>query len=628
MGVTGAVAKPIPADEGGDFCPKQAVCGSVLRPLDPSGRVKGSIPIAYRFYPHRDQSIPAAGTIVSQEGGPGYSTQESSYGYLALFEPMRKDHDMLMIDARGTGKSNAVDCPSVQHSPVRKPADIGACGRFLKNAADLYGTRLAADDMVAVLDALHITMKIDYYGDSYGTFFGQVFSALYPDRLRSVVLDSAYPVIGETPWYFHAGEVVRVGFDEACKRSPYCASLEGSSLNRIRKLVDYLRQHPLSGRAPDGEGKMHHVVVDPGMIGMMLFDGTEGPVNYRELDASIRALFDSNDPQPLLRLASENIAGEYPQTPKSYSYGLFSAVSCMDYEQIYNMNSPIAERHKQRDAAVARRKAEHPKTYDPLTIEEFQTVPLDISVLNLCIDWPIKHPPYQPGLPIPDGAKMTDAPTLVLNGELDMLTTAAEGAIVTSQYPNGKQVIVANSFHVVAVDDYNDCATQIVRRFVSALDTGDTSCASNVTPVRLTPIFVKHAADAIAAAPGNGNTATTRDLSLASTAAQTAADVLIRWNINYGGKGRGLRGGTWTYTQPDLIAHYTLTGTRWSDDLAVSGHVDWDQHNGAIHAELTYTSKGENAKLTADWNDRDHQGNAVLSGTVGGRTIHASMPAP
>jgi pimeloyl-ACP methyl ester carboxylesterase len=373
---------------------------------------------------------------------------------------------------------------------------------------------------------------------------------------------------------------------------------------------------------------MHRVVVDPGMVGQMLFDGTEGPVNYRELDAAIRALFDGNDPQPLLRLASENIAGEYPQPPKSYSYGLFSAVSCMDYQQIYDMNSPIAERHRQRDAAVARKSEKDPKTYDPLSFAEFQTVPLDISVLNLCLDWPIKHPPYEPGKPIPDGAKMTDAPTLVLNGELDMLTTAAEGAIVTAQYPHGKQVVVANSFHVVAVDDYSDCASQIVRRFVATLDVGDTSCAGAVAPVRLVPLFVKHAADAIPATPDAGNEADARDLAIASAAVQTAADALARWNINYGGKGRGLRGGRWSYTQPALVAHYTLAGTRWCSDLPVSGSVVWDQRDGSIRAKLTYSRGGEKAELAATWNDRDHQGLASLSGTVGRRAIRAAMPAP
>ncbi len=609
-------------------CPKDAICGSVTRPLDPSGRVKGDIAIAYRLYPRLDQSLPPAGTIVAQEGGPGYPSTGTSYSYKQLFAPLRQDHDLLMVDARGTGASGAIDCPSLEHSPVRTPRDIGACGRSLGPDSVLYGTRMAADDMAAVLDALHIA-TIDFYGDSYGTFFGQVFSALYPERLRSVVLDGAYPVIGETPWYSNAGAVVRKGFDEACRRSPYCAGLKGSSLERIRKLVDYVRRNPISGRAPDGEGKMRDVTVDPGSVGNMLYDGTEGPVNYRDLDAAIRAWFDGRDARPLLRLAAENIANEYPVPPHSYSYGLFSAVSCMDYQQIYDMNSPPDLRHRQREAALAAERASDPGVYDPLSIAEFQTVPLDISVLNLCLDWPIRHPPYAPGAPIPDNAKFTAAPTLVLNGELDMLTTAAEGAIVTAQYPNARQVVVANSFHVDAIDDVDDCAQEIVRRFVATLDVGDTSCAATINPVRLVPLFVAHAADAIPALPADGNTATTHELAIASAAVQTAGDALARWNINYSGQGVGLRGGTWSYTQPDLVARYTLTGVRWTKDLAVSGTAVWDQDNGAIRADLTFTdARGGGASLSATWNDRDHDAVATLSGTIGKHTLHARMPAP
>ncbi len=241
---------------------------------------------------------------MAQEGGPGFASIRSSYGYEQLFAPLSTDHDLLMIDARGTGPTG-IDCKSLQGSPVRTPRDIGDCGRALGHAADLYGTRLAVDDMAAVLDALGI-QTIDYYGDSYGTFFGQVFSALYPGRLRAVVLDGAYPVIGETPWYSNAGRVVRKGFVEACERTPYCAGLKGSSLERIRKLVKYTRTAPISGRATDAEGAVHEVTADPGTIGNTLYDGTEGPVIYRDLDAASRAWFDNHDPKPLLRLVAES----------------------------------------------------------------------------------------------------------------------------------------------------------------------------------------------------------------------------------------------------------------------------------------------------------------------------------
>lgn len=617
------MAKPLPsASEAAHACPKDAVCGKVTRPLDPSGRVKGEIAIAYRLYPHLDPNAPFKGTIVAQEGGPGFASIRSSYSYKQLFAPLRGDHDLLMVDARGTGPT-AIDCRSVQHSPVRTPRDVGECGRSLGAASTLYGTRLAVDDMAAVLDALHIGI-IDFYGDSYGTFFGQVFSALYPGRLRSVVLDGAYPVIGETPWYIHAGEVVRRGFDDACTRAPYCASLKGSSLGRIRDLVRYVRATPVSGRAPDGEGEIRAVTADPGSIGNILYAGTAGPVNTRDLDAAIRAWFDNRDARPLLRLVAESNASEDPTPPRDYSYGLFAAVSCMDYQQIYDMNLPPDARREQRRMALEQQRENDPKIYDPLTIAEFQTVPLDIGVLNLCIEWPVRHPPYPPGHPIPDGASFTEAPTLVINGELDMLTTAAEGAIVTAQYPHGRQIVMANSFHVDAIDDFNDCAQAIVRRFVATLDAGDTSCAAAIEPVRLVPFFPRRAADAIPATAGEGNAASKHELAIVSAAVQTAGDVIARWNINYGGKGVGLRGGSWRYTQPDRVARFTLKAVRWAPDLAVSGTAVWDQRDGTVHVDLTFAG----GHVRAAWNDRDTNAVAMLTGTVGKRAVHATMPAP
>ncbi|HWA90571.1 MAG TPA: alpha/beta hydrolase [Rhizomicrobium sp.] len=616
-----ALAKPSSPDDDETKCPKAAICGSVARPLDPSGEVKGEVRLAWRLYRHSDSTAKFAGTIVAQEGGPGFASIGSSFGYKLLFEPLLADHDLLMIDARGTG-SSAIRCRSVQHSPMRTPRDVGECGRALKGASVLYGTRLAVDDMIAVLDSLGID-KIDYYGDSYGTFFGQVLSALYPERLRSVVLDSAYPVIGETPWYTNAGKVVRRGFEDACKRAPYCAGLPGSSLDRIRGLVRRLHDAPISGRAPDGEGRRRSVTADPGSIGNILYAGTSGPVNTRDLDAAIRAL-DAGDRRPLLRLVAESNANEDPTDPNEYSYGLFSAVSCMDYQQIYDMNSLPGARRDQRRLALEEQRQSDPKIYDPLSIAEFQTVPIDISVLNLCIDWPIGNPPYAPGKPIPDGKPFTAAPTLVLNGELDMLTTAAEGAIVTAQYPNGRQIVVANSFHVDAVFDPNDCAQQIVRRFVTTLDPGDVTCAANVHPVRLVPFFAERAADAIPAAPKDGNTASKHQLSIVSAAVQTVGDVLARWNINYSGHGAGLRGGSWSYRQPDWVARFKLTGVLWTKDLPVSGTAVWDQRDGSVRADLAFG----NTRLKASWNDRDVDAVATIRGTVGDRTVRATMPAP
>jgi hypothetical protein len=45
-----------------------------------------------------------------------------------------------------------------------------------------------------------------------------------------------------------------------------------------------------------------------------------------------------------------------------------------------------------------------------------------------------------------------------MNGELDMLTSPIDGATVAAQFPHGQQIIIANSFHVDALADVDNCA--------------------------------------------------------------------------------------------------------------------------------------------------------------------------
>src|SRR5580658_987599 len=254
-------------------CPfAQAYCGALDRPLDPSGRVPGTIPITFAIFPHTDTSTPAGETIVAQEGGPGLPTIDSRSAYLQLFKPMLAHHDLLMVDARGTGSSGLVKCNYLQYEQIQTVGAVGACGASLGDAADLYGTPLAVEDMVAILDALNIE-RIDYYGDSYGTFFGQVLAARIPERLRAMVLDGAYPVIGESPWYPSEGEVVRFGFNAVCRRDAYCASLPGATLQRIDKLVEQVQSVPISGTAPDESGTPTLATADPSTVGLILFGG-------------------------------------------------------------------------------------------------------------------------------------------------------------------------------------------------------------------------------------------------------------------------------------------------------------------------------------------------------------------
>jgi pimeloyl-ACP methyl ester carboxylesterase len=400
------------------------LCGSIVRPLDPGGSVAATIRIHFEFLPHRDRHIPSAGVIIANEGGPGYGTTGSSDAYSELYRPLLQTHDLLMMDNRGTGQSGVVNCEPLQSRPTFLNADVAACGAHLGRAAYMYRTALAADDLAAIMDELHIT-RADMYGDSYGTFFVQTFAARHPTRLRSIVLDGAYPIVGLSPWYPEVPGVIRRAFDAVCTRAPSCSALPGTSLSRIERLLADLRAKPISGTAPIGNA-MQHVSIRPSDLAFVMASAGASSDVYRELDAATRAYLSSDDPLPLLRLTGETyVIEEASGSADSYSRGLFTAVSCADDPQVYDMRAEPRTREAQWLAALAAERKAAPSIYAPFTIDEWMGMPLDISYTPLCVDWPAKPASVPTGGPVAEGTTMPPVPALVISGELDTITPAA-----------------------------------------------------------------------------------------------------------------------------------------------------------------------------------------------------------
>ncbi len=609
-----------------------AYCGQLNRPFDPAGEVAGSIPIRFEYYPRQDQAHPALGTIVAVEGGPGYPSTGSYLEYLTLFKPLLNHRNLLLVDNRGTGHSQVIDCVQLQTAPTLTVRNTGQCGQSLGNRADLYGTGLAADDLAAVLDTLQ-TGKVDLYGDSYGTYFGQTFAARHPDKLRSVVLDSAYQVPNSSPWYPFDAPTMRRAFNVTCERNSNCRNLPGTSIERITKLIDQIRVTPITGQAYDGNGDLKSVTLNAVSLSYLMSGNATGPVVFRELDAATRAYLAYGDTAPLLRLIAENntIADsrDPARDPKYYSTGLFTAVSCTDYDQIYDMTAPPEVRYRQRNAAIARKMITDPEVYAPFTIAEYNQQPLDYSLLDLCLSWPVPSAAHPPTKPIPDGAQFTTAPTLVLSGELDSLTAPPDGRTTASFFPNGQQVLVANSFHVTAVFDRDHCAAEIVRRFVDTLSPGDTACAAKITEVRTVPTFATRLDQLPAATAITGNTGTTEDLQRVTAATLAAGDVVARWWMNQDYTGVGLRGGKFGYTSQGYVFHYALDHLAWIAGVEASGTLDWDYNTGLVTAQVKLSgSETPTGTLTIQWQDRQPQALATVTGTIGGRAIEAVMPAP
>ncbi|MEE2697007.1 MAG: alpha/beta hydrolase [Actinomycetota bacterium] len=164
---------------------------------DPS---RGTIQIALnRFVAAPEGRI---GVLLVNPGGPGGSGVELVDDMGWLLDMVVPGFDVVGFDPRGVGNSTRVSCmedlddqvlvleDGEDPTPLFELAEeySAAC---LENSGDLalhIGTNNVARDMDLIRQALG-EEQISFLGYSYGSRIGAVYAALFPDRVRAMVLD-------------------------------------------------------------------------------------------------------------------------------------------------------------------------------------------------------------------------------------------------------------------------------------------------------------------------------------------------------------------------------------------------------------------------------------------------------
>ncbi|MQY19069.1 alpha/beta hydrolase [Nocardia macrotermitis] len=182
-----------------------ARCAGVLVPLDyahPDGR---TLTLAISRIAATDPAR-RRGVLLSNPGGPGgpgLRTMTSVQKVLSA--DVRAQYDLIGMDPRGIGRSNPVNCaiplPTLLFSAG---FDVFGLARDTGVAAALAASCLAGDidklrnittrntarDMDVIRGALGVD-RISYYGASYGTYLGAVYTQMFPSGSDRIVLDGA-----------------------------------------------------------------------------------------------------------------------------------------------------------------------------------------------------------------------------------------------------------------------------------------------------------------------------------------------------------------------------------------------------------------------------------------------------
>ena len=243
------------------------LCGTVNVPLNRKRPSEGTVPIFFEFYPHRDPG-PSDEAILVTEGGPGFSvTQDPFIGgfYLELFDPLLDTRDLILLDQRGVGRSDAIDCPELQDGSDQIYRDVRACADQLGPAAHRYSSGDVALDIEDVRKALGIR-KLNFYGGSYASQDIQSYATRFPKRLRSAVLDSPFTLLGYDTFFRTTVEAINRAIQLICTRSESCSAERSDALDDVAWLAARLRRNPLEGVGNDVLGEPREVRVTEGFL--------------------------------------------------------------------------------------------------------------------------------------------------------------------------------------------------------------------------------------------------------------------------------------------------------------------------------------------------------------------------
>lgn len=172
--------------------------------------------------------------VFALSGGPGEGATDQAPGWAEEGGEIRRHRDIVLVDQRGTGRSNRLDCrlpedpkdTQAYFEPVLPADAVAKCRAELEKIADLelYTTSIAADDLDEARAFLGY-QRINLEGGSYGTRMAQVYLRRHESRVRSVLLTGVAGMNQHLPlWHARDGQRALDLLFDRCEAEPACAA--------------------------------------------------------------------------------------------------------------------------------------------------------------------------------------------------------------------------------------------------------------------------------------------------------------------------------------------------------------------------------------------------------------------
>lgn len=456
-------------------------CGRLDRPLVAGKPELGRVGVSYAVVRHGVPG-PARGTVAVNPGGPGETAIDKAGEFAGALEGLLKDHDLLLVDPRGTGASEPVPCGVTDAeyrfgTRAQQRAAVERCARNLGPKAAGYTSAATADDIDAIRDRLGVR-KLSLYGLSYGTYLMPVYASRHPEHVRDIVLSGAFPLALD-PLARPSAQAVSSNLRRVCERSVPVACDGEQAVKDLATTAARLRAEPLTVPVTTGHGVYEKRFTED-KLANLAFEAASSQVGSEPGEPSLlgrlpHALdrFVKGDTGPLRKLVQEE-----GSTGSTVDQAPYIAVTCNDYRKAWSKDAPPSVRWRQYDAALA---AVRPGEHGAFSAKGFTEGTTDAG--DVCIGWPREHTPD----PQPTKPRLPDVPVLVLSGDLDANTPDASGKKAAGQFRDSRFFSVRNMGHVPELEP-SLCAAGVSSHFIRTGEPGDTSCLRALPPIAVTPV--------------------------------------------------------------------------------------------------------------------------------------------
>jgi pimeloyl-ACP methyl ester carboxylesterase len=503
-------------------------CATVRVPLDRSNRVPGTIGLrVQRLISSRGHDR----ALIFFAGGPGQAATLFARDVAADVARPASDHQIVIFDQRGTGRSGPLDCPLLQRlgdvsgASRAFAAGVADCGSRLGARRAFYGTTASVEDIEAVRRAVGAD-KLTLYGVSYGTYVAERFALAHPTRVDRLVLDSVVPFAGVDDFQLSTFAAVPRVLRALCARRA-CRGVTSNPVGDIAALVARLRTKPVRGVVITRSGKRRPALLATSDALLdLLADGDLNAGVRAGLPGAVRSAL-RGDSEPILRLAA--IARTQPADRLAeQSDGLFVATTCTDTLLPWMPLAPLGGRSTALAAAAAALSARSLAPFDAIAARRD-------SIAQSCLRWPPtgSTPPPPPGRP-------PNVPALLFAGQDDLRTPVADAAAVAAALPRARLLTLGGTGHDVQGSDDTGCASRALGSFLRGRAVRRCRRANRrpaITPIAPTTIDALSPL-ALAGRPGRTLRATRDTIADSLFAARTISAQDVRPLVG------GLRGGT------------------------------------------------------------------------------------